>query len=181
MLFISPHPGYILAGIKQQKNVYHEASGELIDTIPGIDAEFIHGGVPEWAQEIALENKQFQQRWGGLPEGVDPRMYIAKYDTRMEQDANGWDDETREMVENTLLKHSDFGSRYVVAETPKELDLPPWPNYDDIQWRQIVPTGREIGADFEYILAYEREHKNRPGVIEQLLEALGQSPDLVAA
>ena len=85
------------------------------------------------------------------------------------------------MVENFLLNHPDNGKYYTVAVPPAQVEGLPWPTFNELHHSRVLIVAKEIGADLAEVLAYEREHKNRPGVIEQLLEALGQSPDLVAA
>lgn len=171
MLFISPHPNFQLTGIIPSRDEHHPATGMYLRTIPGVDAEFFHGGCPSWALDIALNTPQFLQRWKGLPDGVNYGAYVSSYDTKFQQEQHGWDDETREYVEEFLLKNAAYGERYILAESPQELQQPPWPTYDQTQWKQVVHLARETGQ-LEYTLEYEQNHKNREGIVNQLLEAL---------
>lgn len=179
MLFISPHPGYQLTGVIQAEEIYHEGTGRYLRTEPGVDAVFIHGGAPDWAAEQALANPTFQQLWGGLPDGVDRRLYIASYDTDKKAREENWDQADKDYVEEFLLNHPDFGYRYVLADAPEEVKALPWPNYDSTHHAQVVKVAKDIGVDLSYVLEYEQKHKNRPLVIERLTEAIGGQPDPV--
>ncbi len=171
MLFISPHANFQLTGVIAARDEHHPATGQYIRTIPGVDAEFFHGGCPNWALDLAVENPQFQARWRALPDGTNVRAYVSSYDTLLQQEELGWDDETREFVEEFLLKNPAYGERYVVAEHPSASLAPPWPNYDETHHKQIVHIARETGL-LEYALEYEQTHKNRESVVQQLTEAL---------
>src|SRR5690348_2385000 len=93
VLFVSANPGLLITGARQEKEIYNEFTGKHVETIPGIDVAFRHGGAPSWAADIALANPSFQQRWGGLPDGVARRLYIGSYDTVKEQRDRNWDDD----------------------------------------------------------------------------------------
>ena len=180
MLFVSPHPQYQLLGILQPQDIYHHGTGQYMHTVPGIDAEFTRGA-PGWAQDVALAHTPFQQRWGGLPDGTDFRTYVAMFDTDAEARENGWDEDAKDMVEQKLLNHPDFGVRYILATPPSETEEEPWPNYDNTHHSKVSIVAEDIGADIEYVLKYEREHKNRPFVVGKLEEKLTVSEDLVVA
>lgn len=181
MLFVSPHPLYQMTGIRKEKITYHPVTGVPVDTSPEINAEFTHGGVPEWAMEIALAYRPFQERWGGLPEGVDPRTYVSRYDTDREAERLNWDDETKVYVENFLLNHDALGFHYIQAESPVEQEAPPWFNYEKTHWKQVVQTAKTAGIPLDYVLGYEERTLKRPGVLEQLREEIGESEELVVA
>ncbi len=176
MLFISPHPNFQLTGIIPSQDEHHPGSGQYLRTVPGVDAEFFHGGCPAWAIDQAMQTPQFVQRWSGLPDGVDYRAYVSSYDTKFQQEEKGWSDETREEVERFLLKHPAFGDRYIVADPPSVTKDPPWANYDQTHHKQIVSIAQQTGC-VEYAMEYEKEHKNRDSVITELLEVLQASPD----
>lgn len=187
MLFISPHPSYQLTGIRPAQDVYHPASGAYMRTIPGIDAEFFIGGAPRWAVEQALANEKFQAAWSGLPDDAERRAYVGSYDTDAQAEQHGWDDETKEYVEQFLLNNVNYGTRYIAAEPPAATKAPPWPNYDNTHHFQVVKVMKDIGADPAYVLEYEREHKNRDSVMSAVEAELGTPPaesepdELVAA
>lgn len=177
MLFVSPHPGYQLLGIKQPNDNYNPTTGQYMSTTPGIDAEFVHGGCPSWAQEAVIDNPMFQQRWGGLPDDTDRHLYIATFDTTKAQAANGWDEATKKMVEDTLLNHPDNGNRYIVVKPPIEVSDLPWPNYTETHHFHVVKVAKEIGADLREVLEYEKNHRNRKVVVQALEEELGADVD----
>lgn len=186
MLFISPHVQYQLVGIRPAQDIYHDRSGIYLRTIPGIDAEFHHGGAPSWAVEQALSNSRFQDAWHGLPDDADRHAYVGSYDTDQQAQQYGWDAETKEHVEQFLLNHSDHGIRYIVAEPPSKTMSEPWPGYNGLHWKQVVQavkggSVRELGIDLAYTLEYEREHANRDSVITALEASVEPEEDLVAA
>ncbi len=176
MLFISPHPQYQLLAITEEEPVYHPTNGRLLKTIPGINAEFFHGGAPSWALEQAMENTTFMGAWHGLPDGVNYGAYVSSFDTDLAAEQLRWDEETKDFVEEFMLNHVDYGKRYVLATPPREVEDLPWPNYNDTHHSRIVITAREIGADLQACLDYERDHKARPFVINLLEQALEETP-----
>lgn len=180
MLFLSPHPGYLITGCRQPVDNYHPASGAYLGTTPGIDIEFVHGGSPEWATEQALANPKFTSLWRGLPDNTDNRLFIATYDTEKKQQENSWDDETREEVERFLLGHPDFGTRYILMEHPENVQGEPWRGYDNAHHFTVIKVAKELDSDAQaYALDYERSHKNREVVVKALEDLVGET--IVAA
>lgn len=176
MLFISPHPLYQILGIVNEQDVYHPTNGKYLRTEPAVNAEFFHSSPPQWATEQALANPRFQSAWNALPDGAMKQAYIGVFDTEAAQVANGWSDETREYVEEFLLSYPDYGLSYVKAELPEELLNKPWPNYDETHHMKIVKIAKETGTDLQVALDYERKHKARPRVIEELEAAIDVAP-----
>jgi hypothetical protein len=179
LLFISPHAQYQLVGITTEVVDYHPTNGRIIGTRRGIDAEFFHGGAPSWALEQALSNETFKGAWSGLPDGVDYRAYVSSYNTEDQQRMLGWDDETREYVEQFLLNHQDNGNKYIQAVPPAQVEGLPWPTFNELHHSRVLIVAREIGADLNEVLAYERTHKARPFVIEGLEKAIERNPQPV--
>ena len=176
MLFISPHPLYQLLGITDEIVEYHPTNGRVIKTIPPINAEFFHGGAPQWAVEQALAAPKFKSAWGGLPDGVDYRAYISTFDTDLAAAQWRWDDDTKTYVEDFMLNHSDYGERYILAVAPVEISDLPWPTYDKTHHFQISILAKELGL-VQKALDYERNHKARPFVVEKLEEELSANPE----
>ena len=54
--------------------------------------------------------------------GITARFSSHMYDTKAQQELNGWDDETREMVENYLKNHENYDTSWLqsVPETEAE-------------------------------------------------------------
>jgi hypothetical protein len=176
LLFISPHPLYQLLGIRHEEPQYNEQSGRLIRVLPGINAEFFHGGAPSWAIDQALSNESFRSAWGGLPDGVNFGAYIGSYNTDDQAAMHGWDDETKEHVEQFMLNYQDYGRSYVMAVEPSEIADLPWPTYNELHHTRVISVAKEIGADFNKVLDYERKHKQRPVVIAALERELEENP-----
>lgn len=180
MLFVSPHPGYLITGFNQ-KPIRDTASGQIVDWFDGIDIEFRHGGAPTWAAEQALENPRFQQLWGGLPDGIDRRVYIGSFDTDKIQREKGFDDDTRLAMEEWLHRHADYGIRFVEAEPPLAISGKPWATYDETHHFQVPKIAKQIGVPLEDVLEYEKRNKNRQSIVQALEAEIGDAEELVAA
>lgn len=123
--------------------------------------------------------KEFTGRWldadGVTLQPIDER--IGSFDT----DKQGYDDEMRRHVEKWMLGKQNYGSDFVVVE--KVALRAPWGSYDKMHHAKIAPFATEAGL-VEEALAYEREAKKRPGVIEALeAELATEAPegDLIVA
>jgi hypothetical protein len=139
-----------------------------------IMAVFEQSGVTPFERELSKQRFTFL----GQYEGEDAMRRVSIYDTDVEARANLWDAKTKAEVEASLIEgQNEF---YFVVE---ELALPaPWATYDKQAPKQIVETLKVTGADYESVIAYERENKNRSTLIAEL-EAIGaeESEPLVAA
>jgi uncharacterized protein YciI len=103
---------------------------------------------------------------------LDPAERCSSFDTEKEIS----DPELRAEVEQALLSNLDFGKAYWLYE--QRAAAAPWPAYDKlvVQGRRTVENVAEkialmtldMGLDPEDVLAYEREHLNRPQVVETL-------------
>ena len=176
MLFVSPHPGYLITGALQRP-VRDTANGQIVDYVEGTDIEFRHGGAPSWAAEEALENQRFQQLWGGLPDGIDRRLYIGTYDTEKSID----DPERRAKIEEFLHNHVDYGFRFIEVQPPLAISGKPWATYDDTHHFQVAKVAKEIGIPLEDVLEYEKRNKARKSVIDDLERAIGDPAEVVPA
>ncbi len=178
MLFLSPHLHYMLTGIVQAEDVYHPHSGKYLNTKPGIDAEFFHGGCPRWAMEAAMDTPAFHAAWSGLPDDQPREAMISSFDTDLRAEGHQWDDETKEHVEQFLLNHPDLGRRYFLFEPPSVRMEEPWRGYDETHHHKIRVIAKELDADSQrYALEYEIAHKNRPQVVSDLTEIVGPLED----
>jgi hypothetical protein len=107
---------------------------------------------------------------------VPPDYRIGVYDTDEAAAQNGWDEETKKFVDESLVEYS---VRYEdIAIVPKTLLDPPWPNYD--QFKGSVPALMrklvEEGHDLQAVLDYENAVQGR-GKIVGAIEELMNDPD----
>lgn len=112
------------------------------------------------------------------PWPIEARLGV--FDTVAAQQAEGWSDEQRELIEKKLLSLPDFGSTYILVELPRTEK--PWPKYDDLRpvgrrtikdvAEKIAEMTADLGIDPGMVVAYERENQNRPEVLAAL-EAIG--------
>jgi hypothetical protein len=104
---------------------------------------------------------------------------IGVYDTVEEQAKLGWDDATREKVEQWLLAKTNLGQDFVQVEKIVGLASKPWPSYDEAHHFKIPALAAELGL-LEEALAYEQANKNRESVVSGLEEKLAIPADAVA-
>lgn len=163
MLFLSRYAHYSIQ-LRAARPLY-TPKGDLLAVEPRIKCQFQYGSAPGWAVEHAI-------KIGFIPTGKAPdanlNPYYSVYDTCTAQDLHGWDDETREWVENRLLTlPGRNGSDYIRLEEPKAAK--PWPAYDRLKKPDlIVKTMLDTGIAPELVLAYERENQNRLEVIQAI-------------
>ena len=176
MRFISKYQRYSL-GIRNEREMVL-ADGQRQVLTSGIAADFNHGGLSLWEIDEGLKHFQFK----GLPDGVDPRTRLSMYDTDLAAELDGWDDETKALVEERLLSSNKLGTDFILVEAPRAPK--PFANYDEIEsvdtLFQILPV---VGYDPEAVRRYESENQNRPEVLERLQTQIdaGAEDELVVA
>jgi hypothetical protein len=130
-------------------------------------------------REVAL---QTWQNWNGSYQELDevttvpPDYRIGVYDTDEAAAQNGWDEDTKRFVDESLV---EYAVRFEdIAIVPKTLIDPPWPNYD--QFKGSVPALMrklvEEGHDLQSVLDYENAVQGR-GKIVQAIEELIRDPE----
>jgi len=102
---------------------------------------------------------------------VQPDYRIGLFDSEAAQDRHGWTDEEREVVEQKLVREAERDPSYLVVGS---FTAPPWPRYDEFRGTpgQLVRRLVEDGHDLDAVLAYEREHQNRPKIAEEIEKAI---------
>lgn len=185
MRAISPISKYSIQLIEAPTKRGMDASGVIVEYSEGkpVIAEFMHGGLTDWEQLVALESFDFS----GLPEGVNPLARVSVFDTEayvQRYPVN--EQETRlEQIDARLLQLSEvYPSEFRIVEKPAAPK--PWPTYDeseleDREFRDdegnvlvvdgILTMQAKTGISPETIRLYEVEHENRSDVVEAL-EAL---------
>lgn len=187
--FISPISGLRIVAVHEQVEVL--ASGLPKIVAPGYTAEFQQSDVTEWEREYARQHFQFRgtaMAMDGSP--LDPLTRVSAFDSLTIKD-----EALRKRVEQALLARPDYGKAdgFAMVERPR---LPaPFPAYDAMKAKGqrttaevIVAAVREGGYKPSDVLAYERQEKDRPEVIEaleqlaaELAEKEPESEPLVAA
>ena len=176
MLFVTPHLLYQLVGIVQEEEVYHPQTGKFLRTNRGIDAEFFHGTAPRWAMEIVMADPRFHAAWSGLPDEQRREAMVSAYDTDLQAEQHNWDKETKEYVEQFLLRHPDHGIRYFQIDPPSVSMAEPWRGYDATHHFKIGKIAAELEPETQqYALEYERAHKNRDSVVSDLEALIGET------
>lgn len=139
--------------------MYHPNTGVEIGRVTPLIAEFgKHGG--ERRVELA----------DGTTELVAD-IVGHYFSSAAAQDANGWSDEERESVEQTLLR--------LCVQRPDQIRLVeaarvevPWPSYLDTHHKRIPALAAELGLLGEAIAYEEQQAEPRSGVIAELREKL---------
>lgn len=175
--FVSKYRAYTLTGRPQSTMVL--ASGQkqvlkhriLCDFQVGGSGGM--GGLSPWEREAALQHFYFGAK--GYDEDVSRRL--AVYDTEAAQMMHGWDDETREEIEERLRSVPGNGIDFIEVQPPRV--QAPWPSYDDLtDADEIALEVGRLGFDIGYVITYEQQNRNRPEVIAALeaLAAGGEAP-----
>jgi hypothetical protein len=164
MLFESPHAN--LQVICSRTLVkYHPVTGDEIERTPAIWANFGKLG-----EQYEFMNPETHEMTGAAITG-------HFYDTDVEASQNGWDADTKAMVERKLLAYCQREpSRCKHIEREAVSAAPPWPTYDQADAKQAVALATQLGLVAES-LAYERENKDRPAVVEALEALVDEQPD----
>lgn len=169
MLFYSPHAALrVICSIQRQK--FHPVTGDPIETTPGITAEFGKlGAAYEYTDPLTGETGQ----------GADISGHF--FDTDLEAAEKGWDQDTKEMVERKLQalcrqqpERIQFREREAVKAAL------PWPTYESMDAAAVVAFAKAAGLEDE-ALAYERENRDRPTVIDGLATVTADGTVLDAA
>jgi hypothetical protein len=163
-LFYSPHAGYRLL-IKPQYDKRHPTTGDIIDTEQALWVDFgKYGEVQTFMNPETGESHTGAQVIGHY------------YDTDAEAIDRGWDQDTHDHVVRRLrdaMRREPYRVQEIARELPKA--GVPWPTFDQADAKQIVELAPALGL-VAATLAYERENRNRPTVIDAL-EALLAGPD----
>lgn len=185
MVFVSKYGGYRII-------VKHEGFDRLTRTGlgGGFTAEFKpdvlsrHMSMLRDLQAAGALKFNGMARDASSNQDLDPATRCSSFDTATIPDPG-----LRKEVEQALLSNPDFGKAYWLFE--EAAPVAPWPAYD-----KLVPQGRrtveivaekiaamtlDMGLSPADVVAYEREHANRPEVIEALEGLTKAEEQLVSA
>lgn len=172
MLFYSKHANmtFLSVGGLKTRHKRHPVTGDILETTPRVDVVFGKLG-PEQTIDT--------------PDGQHLAVDIVGhyYDTDIEAETNHWDADTKEMVERHLLRKCEETPEFIslVSESPAPV---PWPTYDKLtNYLEIAKLAEDLGL-LQETLRYERQNKNRDGVVKALSEKLqdaAEAESLVAA
>ena len=104
---------------------------------------------------------------------VPPDYRIGLFDSEEAALENGWDNDLKLEVEQTL---SDLADAYNDILVVRSTVPAPWPRYDEFRGtpQALVRRLVEDGHDLDAVLTYEREHQNRPKTIEEISKAISE-------
>lgn len=92
-----------------------------------------------------------------------PRSRISGFDTVKAQEAQGWTDEERELVEQKLLTSPYYGQDFVrIDEAPV---AKPWATYDTTPGEKVIALAQDLGIALADVLAYEKANRNDDGLV----------------
>lgn len=183
MRFVSKYKKYTV--VFQREIIEHFGTGESHEIKPFVACQFdLYGSMRPY--EIEAARKQFINH--GLPteiDGVttiDPLTRFSVFDSVACQDTYGFDDETREKVEQFLLSRAEYGTDYIEVEEPRL--AAPWPTYNDFRGVRGLPTPQAIvkkvvedGYPIEDVIAFERQNLDRQEVLDALEAATQLDPE----
>lgn len=139
----------------------------------GITAHDIAFGMQTWMNASRREATDpfGQDAWGAHPsdrDGVagghayrawDPRLQFSVFDT------NTLGGPDKVCAEKFFTEHPQSTDYVVVEKTSLK---PPWPSYDETQWKKIAPLARELGFVVEAVAYEEARDEPRPAVLAAL-------------
>lgn len=170
MRYISRYGKLTLTLIRPDERPLPNGKVHIID--PGFTAEFRPSGLQDHEYEFALRNFHFNgvnlEEDGVTP--VSVRWRIGVWDSDQEAKARGWDEETKKKIEGMVESAAGYGVDFIAVGEPKL--APPWPTYDSLSGAGVAAKIKAFvedgGFDPSYVIAYERQNKNRASVIEAL-------------
>ena len=150
------------------------ATGQVRIIQQPIHAIFNIHGITADERDFALTNFVFRGFYQEADEvSVVPFDYrIGVYDTDHAAASEGWDADTKQFVESTLVELCQFGD---IALIPVIALAPPWPKYDSYRGApsQLIRKLVDEGFDLEAVLAYESsDGPQRQPVIDALVDVL---------
>jgi hypothetical protein len=171
MRFISRYGRFAMVVRRQQQEVYANGAVHVIQ--PEIAAYFEPNRLTPVEREMAVAHWSFN---GSMQEADEVTTYppdyrIGLFDSLEAQRDHDWSDEIREEVERKLAENAERYPNIIVVRSNVP---PPWPRYDDFRGTpgQLLRRLVEDGHDLEVVLAYERDHQNRPKITFELEQAI---------
>lgn len=181
----------MLVSIRPAKSIV-TASGEPVQTVTRLKAQFQRGNPGDWAIPQIMERLPF----GALPDGVRPASRMGVFDTNEAQATLGWTDEERKTVEDFLDENQGPEMGFIRVEQPR---LPaPWPAIENLRphgrrtqqvsAEKLIEAADTFGVGLDTVAAYVeqegwpkdvaallREHAAREAAVpepdEELVEA----------
>lgn len=181
MYLISRSSGLTMP-IRDRKPHYIQVGNEMVlDHVDeAVSIQFKPAGnVPPYAREAVTK----LANWGvGIGFNEDPFTRCGAVDTEVEADLGGWDEATREFVDEALRRSGSNGIEFVIVDTPKTPR--PFPKYDEIvgeqKAEQVAFYVEQLGLDPGQVKQYEAEN-DQDGATIAAMDALieKQNEDVV--
>lgn len=157
MLFHSPKNAAFRVICSIQRDKRHPVTGDVIETVPGVTAEF---------GKLGAQYDYTDPLTGATSTGADISGHY--FDSDLEAVEKNWDADTKEMVERKLLGLCRTQpDRVVLIEREAAKAALPWPTYDSLDAAGVLQLAPALGL-VEEALAYERENRDRPTIIDGL-------------
>lgn len=176
--FVSSHRNYS-HGVRPHVAAHLGPDGKMVPEQRELSADFSPDLRNEEDTAVALASLKFL----GLPiyedgRPVAPHYRISVFDSEIARLQNGWTEEEEALVVEALHKSGHEGSMFVeVVPVPTDK---PWNGYDELSDAdRIVELALAIGADLQQVASYERENKNRPGVISAVEAQIAKAGETI--
>jgi hypothetical protein len=176
MRFISKYGGHCVVIQHDVQEAYATGMAKVVQ--PLIEVKFAPWQLTPYERELAIARWVFNGFY--LQEDqvtvVPPDHRIGLYDSIADQEAQGYSDEIRELIERELIANALLTDTIIAV--PASSYPPPWPRYDDFAGtndellERLVEDGHELGA----VLEYERANQNRDELVSAL-QNLIDDPD----
>lgn len=158
MIFYSKFASLQILVRPQLRKAIETPVGPVVEEIPAISVEFgTHGEEYRYVDPVT----------GNEDVAGDIRGHYLDLDAEAER--QGWSEEEKELVKNSLLKICQQWPEAIrVYEPPKP--EPPWRTYDEAPPERVAALAEELGLVHEAI-AYEQATKARARVLKDLDKA----------
>lgn len=155
-----------------------DTKGTFVGKRKRLVAQFTRGGAPAWILEEASKRFDFRGRADGEPIA----MMVGVFDSAQMAKQYRWSEDEHDAVVRHLR---DTANPYwFIAEEPR---VPaPWPTYDKLQiagtrtWEKVaarnLETAEETGIPVDSLVAYERQNRNDPRILEVYAAAVAGAP-----
>lgn len=105
-----------------------------------------------------------------------PRHRLSGFDTVEAQEAQGWTDEERELVEQKLLDSTAYSKDFV--RLPEARVEKPWATFDSTPPEKVIEIAVAVGVSFADVLAYEKQNRNDARLVLLLENEIASTSDV---
>lgn len=153
---------------RPERAIYDPATGRRVNAERSLFVKFRRREAPLWAREVGVREFQMVAK----PPHMDAAEWVSFVDTLAEQQAHGWSDDEREIVDNRLR------SERQVIEVHVPVPEAPWRNYGDLTAKQNLDLAVKTATPVSELISYEQQTRNDPKVIAEYQSVLDTQAEI---